>query len=316
MTNGMRLHRYQPELQPVWDALVRGSVKPHFMFARSYMDYHADRFPDASYLLEWDGRMVAAFPGTIKDSSYHSHRGLSFGGWLPESAGLTAAQTLAATELLVEELRRLGLRELIYKVIPTMYHERPAEEDLYALFRLGAQVLKVEPCTAIRMAARGKVGSRRLRNQKKAARLGCRYGRSQDWAGFWSLLTARLRERHDLQPVHSLEEISGLVTAHPDNIQLFTASAPDGALVAGVVMYMTPRVAHAQYIAADPVGLEHGALDGLFEHLITCCGPTHAWFSFGISSQEGGRVLNEGLIQQKEEFGGSTITHTSFLVPL
>ena len=316
MTNGMRLHRDQPDMQPVWDALICDSIKPHFTFGRSYMDYHADRFPDASYLLERGGRMVAALPGTIRDGLYHSHLGLSFGGWLPEGAGLTAVQTLAATELLVEELRRLGLRELIYKVIPTMYHARPAEEDLYALFRLGAQLLKVEPCTAIRMAARGKVGSRRLRNQKKAARLGCQYSRSQDWAGFWSLLTARLLERHDVQPVHSLEEVSRLATAHPDNIQLFTATAPDGALLAGVVLYITPRVAHAQYIAADPVGREHGALDGLFEHLITGLSPTHAWLSFGISSEEGGRVLNEGLIQQKEEFGGSTIAHTTLRLPL
>ena len=29
------------------------------------------------------------------------------------------------------------------------------------------------------------------------------------------------------------------------------------------------------------------------------------WFSFGTSNQKEGAVLNEGLITQKEEFGGS-----------
>lgn len=316
MSSEIRLHRYRPELLPVWNTLASSPLKPHFMFHRSYMDYHADRFPDSSYLLEHDGVMAAALPGTIRDGVYHSHLGLTFGGWLPAAQGLTTAQTLAATELLITELRQQGLKELVYKALPAIYHVRPAEEDHYALFRLGAQIRKVEPSTAIRLEARGKLGSRRLRNQKKATKAGCTYSQSHDWAGYWQLLEQRLQERHGVNPVHTVSEISKLAQTLPDNIQLHTATAPDGALLAGVVMYITPRVAHAQYISANAAGLEHGALDGLFEHLIGLFGRTHAWFDFGISSEQAGRVLNEGLIQQKEEFGGSTIIHTTYALTL
>jgi hypothetical protein len=209
-------------------------------------------------------------------------------------------------------LRARGMSQLIYKALPHIYHARPAEEDIYALYRLNAQPLKVEPTTSIDLKNRGRVGSRRIRNEKKANKIGCIYAKSNDWLGYWDILSARLAQRHSQKPVHSVAEITKLAAALPDNIQLYTATSTAHGLMAGVVMYITPLVAHAQYISASDAGLEHGALDGLFSHLIGQFATSHRWFDFGISTEDMGRILNEGLIGQKEEFGGSTVVHTTF----
>jgi hypothetical protein len=75
-------------------------------------------------------------------------------------------------------------------------------------------------------------------------------------------------------------------------------------------------VAHAQYIAASDAGRETGALDGLFQHLISLHAATHRYFDFGISNTDQGRVLNEGLVRQKEEFGGGAVVHDVYRATL
>jgi len=40
------------------------------------------------------------------------------------------------------------------------------------------------------------------------------------------------------------------------------------------------------------------------------------FFDFGISTENGGRYLNEGLIAQKESFGGRVVAHTTWRLDL
>jgi hypothetical protein len=81
-------------------------------------------------------------------------------------------------------------------------------------------------------------------------------------------------------------------------------------------MFRSAQVAHAQYIAVGDAGRESGALDGLFEHLIERHSVTHRYFDFGISNTDQGLLLNEGLVRQKEEFGGSATAHDFYRLAL
>lgn len=75
-------------------------------------------------------------------------------------------------------------------------------------------------------------------------------------------------------------------------------------------------VAHAQYMASSPTGRDLGALDTLFAHLLDNVFPGKPFFDFGISNEHGGRVLNCGLIEQKEGFGARTVVHDFYEVDL
>ena len=45
------IHPYTPTDRPAWDEFVRRSRNGVFLFERAYMDYHADRFEDASVII-------------------------------------------------------------------------------------------------------------------------------------------------------------------------------------------------------------------------------------------------------------------------
>lgn len=137
---------------------------------------------------------------------------------------------------------------------------------------------------------------------------------------FWNLLEATLVERHGVKPVHTFEEIETLIERFPENIRLVTAHTHDGEMLCGTLLFLTQRVAHSQYIAASPLGRTLSALDFLFVTLIENIrangigGFTPDFFDFGISTESHGRVLNEGLIVQKELFGGSCVNYDEYIL--
>ena len=59
-------------------------------------------------------------------------------------------------------------------------------------------------------------------------------------------------------------------------------------------------------MAADEVARQIGALDLTISTVIDTFKEKKLWLDFGISTEDGGKYLNEGLISQKEGFGGRT----------
>jgi hypothetical protein len=309
----VEVRRYRSEMADAWNAFNAVAVNGHFLFDRAFMDYHADRFTDASLVVDEAGTLVGLLPLNRAGHEAWSHQGLTFGGLI--HGGLGAKAVMDALEACADHLRSEGVTTLGYKPLPWIYPRSPAQEDLYWLFRRDAQLVRRDVSAAIDYRARGHVSSRRLRGARKAQKAGVRLQRSQDWAGFWQLLEVVLAERHGAAPVHSLAEIELLAGRFPEQIALYAASG-DGALQAGVVMFRSSQVAHAQYIAVGNAGRETGALDALFEQLIALHATTHRYFDFGISNTDQGRVLNEGLMRQKEEFGASAVVHDVYRVAI
>ena len=81
-------------------------------------------------------------------------------------------------------------------------------------------------------------------------------------------------------------------------------------------MYITDCVAHVQYIASTAEGRESGALDALFDTLIHDTFVHKEYFDFGVSVEQGGHFLNNGLIFQKEGLGGRGICYDTYSVEL
>lgn len=290
-----------------WNAINAAARNGHFFFDRGYIEYHADRFADASLVFRDDDGVLALLPANRSGDTIVTHGGLTFGG-LVLADRARAAKVLLLLDVLLAEVRRQDARKLVYKPIPWIYHRRPAQDDLYALFRHGARLIRRDVTTAIDCLNPGVPSKRRERGARKARQAGVAFGVSDDWAGYWVILSTVLEERHGVPPTHTAEEIASLAQRFPGEIKLFTATA-DGEIIAGVVIFEAPMVAHAQYIASNSRGRELGALDGLFAFLIERFASGKRYFNFGISTSDHGTVLNEGLIAQKEEFGGNSVVH-------
>lgn len=319
----MELVPYEKALKEQWDAVISGSRNGTFLFFRDYMDYHSDRFADASLLFCKGGhKPVAVLPASCDKGSLsvHSHAGLTYGGLvlLPCVSALDVRNALAAA---ARHYAERGFLNFFYKSVPYIYHGYPSEEDLYWFFRAGGALA----CRSISSAVslREPLGLSQLRKRKGAKakkeglyveKAGCE---SRDWEDFWRILDWVLMEYHHTRPVHTLDEIRLLQGRFPHSIKLFVVKDGMGNVVAGCVVFVTAHVAHVQYIASGKEGRDKGALDLLFPELIGHYRQAgKAYLDFGISTEHGGTVLNEGLLFQKEGFGGRAVCYDTYSLPL
>ena len=298
---------YLPEDRAHWNSLNASARNGHFIFNRDFMEYHADRFQDASVVVVEDGEPLALLPANRAGDTVYSHQGLTFGGLILADRANTA-RVLAALREIVQLFAKSGVKSVIYKVIPVIYHARPAQEDIYGLTRLGAALVRRDVTTTLDLSEPGQRSKRRERGIKKAKAQGLHTRKSDRWDEYWSILAETLASRHDVRPTHTADEIKSLAARFPENISLVTTES-ESQLLAGLVVFETRTVAHAQYLASSAAGRDVGALDLAIDHAINEARPHKRFFDFGISTTDRGRVLNEGLIKQKEEFGGSAVVH-------
>ncbi len=301
--------RYDGSMKGQWDEMVRNSRNGTFLHERGYMDYHSDRFVDCSLVALRDGKMCGLLPANIDGETLWSHRGLTYGGWILPLKHFDTTVMVEVMDAAIRWMRDNGIKRLVYKAIPHIYHRYPCEEDLYALFRHRAVLIETNISTTIDLSSPLPLDRGNKSGANSARKAGIQTGQSDDWEGYWRLLSSLLDERYSTRPVHTLDEIKLLHSRFADNVKLYTATL-DGELLAGVVMYYSRPVAHCQYIGASPQGKEGKALTLLFDWLIkesTEAG--YRYFDFGISNEDHGRYLNEGLVRQKCRLGGRGIAY-------
>ena len=124
-----------------------------------------------------------------------------------------------------------------------------------------------------------------------------------------------LRTKYEAKPTHSAQEISMLAKRFPENIKLYLVYHKETCL-GGTIVFQTADVIHTQYIGITEEGKEMGALDVVIDHVLQNTSQKCRWFSFGISTTEEGKALNEGLIKNKESFGARAVVHDFYKIDL
>lgn len=312
----MEIKRYnRDEDLLTWNTFVDTSRNGTFLLHRGFMDYHSDRFADHSLLFYEKGVLIALLPANISDTTLYSHQGLTYGGLIVAKSTRTGS-VINVFEALSEYLRTSGITTLVYKCIPHIYHKQGAEEDLYALFKLGATLCSRAISSVINKDSKLEYSTLRKRQISKAQNAGVVVVESEDkYPDFWNILNVNLKNRFKVESVHSLCEIETLKAAFPSNIRLFTAIKSEE-VIAGVLVFETDTVAHIQYISANEDGKKLGALDLLFDYLISVVFKDKKYFDFGISTENNGLYLNEGLISQKEGFGARGVVYDSYILEI
>lgn len=304
----MEIRRYRREDKELWNSFVSKARNATFLFDRNYMDYHADRFDDNSFMFYHKGKLKAVLPANVAGDTLYSHQGLTYGGLLLDKKA-TVEDVLECFDSLNSWLRENGISKVVYKALPWIYQQYPSEEDLYALtWKCKAQLISRDISSTIVIDNKLKFAESRKSGIRKALSLNIEVGESNDVDGFWHVLEDNLGNRYNAKPVHTASEMKLLMSRFSNNIKLYVAKM-NGEIVGGTLIYVTPQVVHTQYISASVEGKKHGALDLLFDYIINKVYANCRYFDFGKSTEQGGAYLNESLIFQKEGFGGRGVCY-------
>ncbi len=299
--------KYCSNYKSIWDDFVACAKNGLFLLQRDFMDYHADRFEDSSLLFYDDEQLIAVLPLNINGQNVYSHGGLTFGGFIYNET-MKQSKMIECFESLKSFLQKNNIKTLIYKAIPYIFHACPAQEDLYALFLQQAKLTIRSVSTAIDFAHPIKMPKGRKAQISRAKREGVQIIESVDFESFIELENQVLEKRHNTKAVHTAKELELLKSKFPEQIRLFFAMQGQ-TLLAANLLFEYKNVVHTQYMASNDLGRNIGALDLLIAEQLNQYKDSKKYFNFGISTEENGTVLNEGLIRQKEGFGGRSVCY-------
>lgn len=307
----MELRLYTPGDAEAWDALCAEAVNATFLHTRRFLSYHGARFDDVSTLVYHEGQLVGAIPlARDRDDPglVVSHPGITYGGML-HRGWLTGSRMTEALAGLKALLAGLGAVRLRYKCVPTIYHRSPGQDDLWSLWSLGAKRYRCDLSCAVDLRSPLAFSERRRRSIRKATG---RVGVVSDWSAMgqlYPIVAENLKRRYGVEPVHSLAELELLQARFPQEIFL-RAALVDGRIEAGYVLFALGCVWHSQYSGTSEAGREMSALDPVTESVLNEATATGVrYFDLGISNEDQGKLLNEGLFRYKAEFGGGGVAH-------
>jgi hypothetical protein len=296
-----------------WNVFIGLAKNGTFLFHRDFMEYHNDRFRDYSLIVLDNEKWVAVLPANIVGNEVFSHQGLTYGG-LVYNEKLKLASVIATFKSILSFLNDNKIEQLQLKLIPSIYHQKPAEELNYALFLAEAKLVRRDSLAVIDLSQNASIASGRKEGIVKGKKNKLEIKEVDDFEEFWNeILILNLAHKHQAKPVHSLSEMNKLKELFPENIRQFNVYE-NGVIVAGTTIFETQSVAHCQYISGIEGKNELGGIDLLFHHLITEVFKNKPFFDFGTSNENQGKKLNNGLSYWKESFGASTIVQDFYEV--
>lgn len=302
-----------------WDDLLARSGSNLFLHSRRFLTYHRGRFKDVSLLVRSEGELIGVFPAAVEEDAANvvvSHPGATYGG-LVVSPEVNAPGYLEALSSICGRYASEGFARLRYKVVPFFYWSSPCSMDSYALFRLGAQLVRRDLSATIDLLNRGPVRERRQRDIRARMRQGLEIKKGNHFLPeVWSIVVENRMQRFGVVPTHDANEIARVAELFPQQVETM-AAVWDGEAVACTVVFRSTTTDHLQYMANSDKGRESHALDALIEQAVQNALVRGArYFDFGISTEANGTVLNAGLHSYKTSFGAGTTVYDHYEIDL
>ncbi|NDF12359.1 MAG: GNAT family N-acetyltransferase [Proteobacteria bacterium] len=302
-----------------WDDFIAACPMATFLHSRKFLSYHKDKFQDCSLMMYGDEGLEAVLPAALdpKDAKrVVSHPGITYGGLLTQGikGGNEIRELFTA---IFGYYQSAGKKQFVYKAIPSFYHRAPSETDEWVLTALGARIVRTDLSRVINLKQDFIWGDPRRRGVTKSKKAGIELAQGQKFAdSLWAVTQDNLARKHAVVPVHSLDDIHVLVDTFPSEIDYIVALL-EGKVVAGAMLFITPSVVHVQYGSSSEKGYETGALETVYYRAIEWAKEQGKdYFSFGISTEQEGKVLNETLDMFKKKFSAGGAVYRFYALEL
>ena len=318
--------RYTEAYKEKWDKFVlTNSVNGSFLQSRKFLDYHKDRFLDHSLLFVRGGStIVGVCPAAeMMDNGkkcFYSHAGSTFGGIVVGKEYYNLTNVIGMVDAVDEYLKNNGFGYALFKSANQIFSTENNNLIDYMFYHNGYSSYD-ELSFAIDLASlpNGDVlanltaKTRNLYKKSLENNLVLKEVKTKEEIAIFYQILCKSLEKYETKPVHSLEELYELYFDRlPENIRFYLVYFGDVA-VSGSMVFIINDVFHTQYLAADPDYLYVKPMDFMDTSLILLAKQENKhYFSFGISTEEHGKYLNENLARFKEGFGTDFFINKTF----
>ena len=314
------IERYSGSMAEKWDSFVMfHAMNGTFLHTRRFLSYHPEgRFEDHSLLFYNGQELCAVIPAAAQTVDgkrmLRSHPGSTFGGIIAGAELLRAPRLVELVSALDDYCQSNGFEGCELKLTSDLFSTLPTDAIQYALYHAGytdeieiAAYLPIEGKTHEELVAEYSFNKRY--DLKKCVKAGLRMERlhtREQLSSFYDLLCVNL-QKFDAKPVHTLEELIDFHFSRlRDEIVFLGVYDAQERMVAGACLFVFSQagVLHTQYLATAPDVKGYVPSTYLYDSVIRAGLERGVkTISFGTSTHDRGRVLNTGLIQNKEGYG-------------
>ena len=268
------------------------------------MEYHKDRFEDFSLMVFKNNKLISLIPANKSKNDVFSHQGLTFGGVLLP-LDIASETVFEIMDSVLDYLKQTKIKSFTVKMIPEIYFKQPANELNYYLLKHNAKIETNHMVLAVDYSKPFTIHKSKLKHYRKN-KYDFKIEESHEYESFWnSVLIPRLKSKHKVSPVHTLQEIQFLSSNFQKQIKQFNIYLEDE-ILAGITVFENETTVKSQYGATTEKGEKTRALDYLFLHLVfKYLKEGKSFFSMGTVTEKNKLGYNQGLLRQKVELGCS-----------
>jgi hypothetical protein len=305
--------KYTPELKEKWDQFVLNeSINGTILQTQNFLEYHHKRFKDNSLLFINSGNISAVCPATISALDGKcvllSHPGSTFGGLIISKNCNNIDDLNDIIDAFDNYCPSNNITEAQLKQTGDLFSSKSSNLIDYLFFLKGYGSYE-ELSFAILFKNNEDVVKNFKSKTRNLYKKSLKYGLTfkevtspEDIQNFHKILCVSLL-KYNTKPVHTFEEMIDLQKRLLSNIR-FYGVFNNNEMIAGSMVFLINGVFHTQYLAANPNFLYMQPMDFLDANLILeAAKEGFKGFSFGISTEQKGKVLNTSLAKYKEGFG-------------
>lgn len=317
----LKIKTYDDNYSEKWDDFVMNhSVNGTFLQTKNFLDYHGDRFDDASIIIyKGNDTTVAVISAcTIYEDGkkiFSAHQGSTFGGIVIADNFYNIEHVEAIVTVLEEYLIENEYNEVCLKCTSDIFARQNGNLLYYFLFQRGYisydEISFYVDFGQYNADIASNFNAGRRRDYKYSLKNGLAFRRietADEIRTFYDILCGNLL-KFDAKPVHSFEEITDFKESRLRDIVEFYGVFYGEHMIASSMIFVFDNVGgnavfHTQYLAADQSSLKMYPMNFMDYNLIqTARDRGFRYFSFGTSTHEHGKVLNKPLAEFKEGFG-------------
>lgn len=311
---------YDSNFEKQWDSFIeKESLNGTFLQSRNFLNYHPkERFKDHSLVvLKGTNSIIALIPACeIEEDNkkvLYSHMGSTFGGIIVNQN----SYNIKHIEEIIKKLESYCIdnkfNEIILKNSSALFCKDRMDLIDYFLFKNNYnyydELSFYVDCKKLPEDILSAFSSGRRRDYRYSLKNNLVFKKLElddEITDFYNLLLGNLK-KFDKKPVHSLGEILEFKNIRLTDIVDFYGAYHQNSMLAGTMVFkFYKQVFHTQYLASDQTKLSLFPMEFLNTNLIRVAKEQgYDYFSFGISTEDHGKVLNEGLALFKEGFGAS-----------
>jgi hypothetical protein len=307
------IEAYNESHRNAWENLVDGSYNGTFMHKRAFIDYHNDRFEDASLVIYNNEKICGVFPAVKYEDKVISHPGLAIGGLVYNDR----VRGYDLLDILIKIKEYYNYLPIIYKTTPSEFQRHSVSDDIWALYNLKAKKISCELSSVLNPLTTNyeywpdkKAELSHLKNNIVLSAMNL--SDIDLVKEFWEKVLTPNMAKYNIKPTHTPEDIQYLYNKFPVFIKGLLARHESGKMLGGLIIFRFNKCYHVQYSVTNSKGRALNALTVLHHYMIETLPSDIHFYSFGKSTEDSGHKLNSNLYYYKNGFGGGSMNYDTY----